>query len=95
MTIANTEYTMVAGGVTTQYDQKIVRLNRRSNASPEAACVIWASVRAGGDEASSTRARMNTGLCDAYPRLAQDNNKMRVSLTLRKRVVCPTTLPIP
>jgi len=33
-------YTIVAGGVTTQYAQKIVRLIRRSKASPEAACVI-------------------------------------------------------
>lgn len=33
-------YAMVAGGVTMQYDQKIVRLMRRSNASPDAACVI-------------------------------------------------------
>ena len=32
---------MVEGGVTTQYDQKIVRLMRRSKASPEAACVIY------------------------------------------------------
>lgn len=32
---------MTEGGVTTQYDQKIVLLIRRSNASPDAACVIW------------------------------------------------------
>lgn len=35
-----TTYTIVAGGVRTQYDQNIVRLMRRSNASPDAACVI-------------------------------------------------------
>lgn len=35
-----TTYAIVAGGVTTQYDQKIVRLINRSKASPEAACVI-------------------------------------------------------
>ena len=33
---------IVAGGVTTQYDQKIVLLMSRSKASPEAACVICA-----------------------------------------------------
>ena len=33
---------IVDGGVTTQYDQKIVRLMRRSKASPDAAWVIWA-----------------------------------------------------
>ena len=33
---------IVDGGVTTQYDQKIVRLISRSNASPDAACVIYA-----------------------------------------------------
>ena len=31
---------IIAGGVTTQYDQKTVRLISRSNASPDAACVI-------------------------------------------------------
>ena len=31
---------IVDGGVTTQYDQKIVRLMSRSNASPDAAWVI-------------------------------------------------------
>ena len=35
-----TTVTMTEGGVTTQYDQKIVLLIRRSKASPEAACVI-------------------------------------------------------
>jgi hypothetical protein len=35
-----TTYTIVAGGVTTQYAQKIVREISRSNASPDAACVI-------------------------------------------------------
>lgn len=33
-------YTIVAGGVTTQYAQKMVRLISRSKASPEAAWVI-------------------------------------------------------
>lgn len=46
----------------TQYDQKIVRLINRSKASPDAACVIWASVSAGGDAMSSTFATTNTGL---------------------------------
>ncbi len=32
---------IVVGGVTRQYDQNIVRLMRRSNASPDAACVIF------------------------------------------------------
>lgn len=36
---------IVEGGVTTQYDQKIVRLMRRSKASPEAACVIYETIR--------------------------------------------------
>ena len=53
---------IVDGGVTTQYDQKIVRLIRRSNASPDAACVICANVSAGGDAMSSTFDTTNTGL---------------------------------
>ena len=53
---------IVDGGVTTQYDQKIVRLMSRSNASPDAACVICASVSAGGDAISSTFDTTNTGL---------------------------------
>ncbi len=53
---------IVDGGVTTQYDQKIVRLISRSNASPDAACVICASVSAGGDASSSTFDTTNTGL---------------------------------
>lgn len=39
-----TTYAIVAGGVTTQYDQKIVRLINRSKASPEAACVIYKGI---------------------------------------------------
>ena len=54
---------IVDGGVTTQYAQKIVRLMSRSNASPDAACVICASVSAGGDAISSTFDTTNTGLC--------------------------------
>ena len=53
---------IVEGGVTTQDDQKIVRLMRRSNASPDAACVICASVSAGGDAMSKTFDTTNTGL---------------------------------
>ena len=53
---------MVDGGVITQYDQKIVRLISRSKASPDAACVIWASVSAGGDAISSTFDTTKTGL---------------------------------
>ena len=53
---------IVDGGVTTPYDQKIVRLMSRSNASPDAACVICASVSAGGDAISSTFDTTNTGL---------------------------------
>ena len=53
---------IVDGGVTTQYAQKIVRLMSRSNASPDAACVICASVSAGGDATSSTFDTTNTGL---------------------------------
>lgn len=36
---------MVEGGVTTQYDQKTVRLMRRSKASPDAAWVIYEAAR--------------------------------------------------
>ena len=53
---------IVDGGVTAQYDQKIVRLIRRSNASPDAACVICARVSAGGEAISSTFDTTNTGL---------------------------------
>ena len=53
---------IVDGGVTTQYDQKIVRLMSRSNASPLAACVICASVSAGGEAMSRTFDTTNTGL---------------------------------
>ena len=53
---------IVDGGVTTQYAQKIVRLISRSNASPDAACVICASVSAGGEAISSTFDTTNTGL---------------------------------
>lgn len=38
-----TTYIIVAGGVTTQYAQNMVRLMRRSNASPDAAWVIYES----------------------------------------------------
>ena len=58
---------IVDGGVTTQYAQKIVRLMSRSNASPDAACVICASVSAGGDAISSTFDTTNTGLCQRRP----------------------------
>jgi len=58
-------YTIVAGGVTTQYDQKMVRVMSRSNASPEATCVIWASVNAGGEETTKTLATTNTGSSNA------------------------------
>ena len=53
---------IVDGGVTAQYDQKIVRLIKRSNASPDAACVICANVNAGGDAMSKTFDTTNTGL---------------------------------
>ena len=39
----STTQTIVVIGVRMQYDQKIVRLNRRSNASPDAAWVICES----------------------------------------------------
>lgn len=57
-----TTNSIIDGGVTTQYDQKIVLLMSRSNASPDAACVICASVSAGGDAISSTFDTTNTGL---------------------------------
>lgn len=57
-----TTYTIIIGGVTIQYDQKIVRLINRSNASPDATWVIWASVRAGGEESSNTFDTTKTGL---------------------------------
>ena len=53
---------IVDGGVTTQYDQKIVLLMSLSNASPDAACVICASVSAGGEAINSTFDTTNTGL---------------------------------
>lgn len=53
---------IVEGGVTTQYDQKIVRLISLSNASPEAACVICASVSAGGEAMRRTFETTKTGL---------------------------------
>lgn len=40
----------MSGGVSTAYDQLIVLLIKRSNASPEAAWVICAKVSAGGEE---------------------------------------------
>ena len=61
---ATTTYTIVIGGVTMQYDQKIVRLINRSNASPDATWVIWASVRADGAESSNTLETTKTGLLD-------------------------------
>ncbi len=57
-----TTYMIVIGGVTMQYDQKMVPLISRSNASPDAAWVIWASVRAGGEESSNTFETTKTGL---------------------------------
>jgi len=53
---------MVVNGVTMQYDQKIVRDMRRSNASPDALCVIWANVRAGGDAMRRTFTTTKIGL---------------------------------
>ena len=53
---------IVANGVTMQYDQKIVRDMRRSNASPDALCVIWANVRAGGDAMRRTFTTTKIGL---------------------------------
>jgi len=53
---------MVVNGVTMQYDQKIVRDMRRSNASPDALCVIWANVRAGGAAMRRTFTTTKIGL---------------------------------
>ena len=53
---------IVVNGVTMQYDQKIVRDMRRSNASPDALCVIWANVRAGGDANRRTFTTTKIGL---------------------------------
>lgn len=53
---------IVVNGVTMQYDQKIVRDMRRSNASPDALCVIWANVRAGGDAMRRTFTTTKIGL---------------------------------
>ena len=61
-TNASNTLKIISGGVNTQYDQKIVRLIRRSNAFPEAACVICANVRAGGEHTSITLTTTKTGL---------------------------------
>jgi len=53
---------MVLNGVTMQYDQKIVRDMRRSNASPDDLCVIWANVRAGGAAMRRTFTTTKIGL---------------------------------
>jgi hypothetical protein len=46
---------MVVIGVTMQYDQNIVLLISRSNASPEAACVIFQGKRVSLSRRDSTR----------------------------------------
>lgn len=53
---------MVMGSATTQYDQKIVWDMRRSNAPPDATCVICAKERAGGEARRRTFATMKIGL---------------------------------
>jgi hypothetical protein len=62
ITNASNTLKIIRGGVNTQYDQKIVRLIRRSNAFPEAACVICANVRAGGEHTRITLMTTKTGL---------------------------------
>ena len=63
-TNANNTLKIIRGGVNTQYDQKMVRLISRSNAFPEAACVICANVRAGGEHTRITLMTTKTGLLD-------------------------------
>lgn len=82
---------MVVGGVTTQYDQKMVREMSRSKASPDAACVICANVRAGGEASRRTFATIKTGSSNTAWKSYLADSMMRGINTMGVKIILERT----